>query len=409
MVDGADVVAATVDVVRRLDRGTLPIQGPPGTGKTYVSSQAILALIRAGKRVAVTSNSHKAIDNLLLAVAERAREAKFKLKAIKKISNGDAPDDPTIEATTANDDPRLASYPLVGGTAWLFARPEQDQQFDTLFVDEAGQVALANIVATGTAARSIVLVGDPMQLAQPIQGVHPGQSGSSALAYLLDDASTVPPERGIFLPVTRRMHPLICDYISSVVYDGRLHSDEGAARQQLILDRASPPLAAVGLRFAPVIHAGNSQSSAEEAQAVHDNYRALLGRTFCDRDGRQRKMTAADILVVTPYNAQVNLLTRTLPAGARVGTVDKFQGQEAPVCLISMATSSADELPRNIEFLFSVNRLNVAISRAQALAVVFASPRLLDVPCRTIEQMRLVNALAAVEDYAARLTVSQTG
>ncbi len=278
-----------------------------------------------------------------------------------------------------------------------------------MFVDEAGQVALANIVATGTAARSIVLVGDPMQLAQPIQGTHPGQSGSSALAYLLNDASTVPPERGIFLPVTRRMHPLICDYISGVVYDGRLHSDEGAARQRLILDRASPPLAAAGLRFAPVIHAGNSQSSAEEAQAVLDSYRALIGRQFRDRDGEQRQMTAADILVVTPYNAQVNLLTRTLPAGARVGTVDKFQGQEAPVCLISMATSSADELPRNIEFLFSVNRLNVAISRAQALAVVFASPRLLDVPCRTIEPMRLVNALAAVEDYAAKLTVSPAG
>ena len=409
MADGADVVAATVDIVRRLDHGTLPIQGPPGTGKTYVSSQAILALIRAGKRVAVTSNSHKAIDNLLLAVAERAREAKFKLKAIKKISNGDAPDDPAIEATTSNDDARLASYPLVGGTAWLFARAEQDQKFDYLFVDEAGQVALANIVATGTAARNIVLVGDPMQLAQPIQGTHPGQSGSSALAYLLDDASTVPPERGIFLPVTRRMHPLICDYISGVIYDGRLHSDEGGARQRLMLDPESPPLAAAGLRFAPVIHAGNSQSSAEEAQAVLDSYRALIGQTFRDRDGHQRKMTAADILVVTPYNAQVNLLMRTLPAGARVGTVDKFQGQEAPVCLISMATSSADELPRNIEFLFSVNRLNVAISRAQALAVVFASPRLLDVPCRTIEQMRLVNALAAVESCAVKLTVSQAG
>ena len=178
MAEGADVVAATVDIVGRLDHGTLPIQGPPGTGKTYVSSQAILALIRAGKRVAVTSNSHKAIDNLLLAVAKRAREAKFRLKAIKKFSNGDAPDDPAIESTTANDDPRLASYPLVGGTAWLFARVEQDQQFDYLFVDEAGQVALANIVATGTAARSIVLVGDPMQLAQPIQGTHPGQSES---------------------------------------------------------------------------------------------------------------------------------------------------------------------------------------------------------------------------------------
>ncbi len=207
-------------------------------------------MIRSGKRVAVTSNSHKAIDNLLMAVAERAREAGVELKAIKKISDGDGPDDPAIETATDNEDARLARYPLVGGTAWLFARPEHDQQFDYLFVDEAGQVSLANIVATGTAARNIVLVGDPMQLAQPIQGVHPGQSGSSALAYLLDGVSTVPADRGIFLPVTRRLHPLICDYISRVVYDGRLHSEAGAARQELLLSGPRPPLAAAGLRFA---------------------------------------------------------------------------------------------------------------------------------------------------------------
>ena len=181
--EDADIVEATVDAVRRLDHGTLPIQGPPGTGKTYVSSHAILALIRSGKRVAVTSNSHKAIDNLLMAVAERAREAGVELKAIKKISDGDGPGRSGDRGDDDNEDARLASYPLVGGTAWLFARPEHDQQFDYLFVDEAGQVSLANIVATGTAARNIVLVGDPMQLAQPIQGVHPGQSGSSALAY----------------------------------------------------------------------------------------------------------------------------------------------------------------------------------------------------------------------------------
>jgi superfamily I DNA and/or RNA helicase len=254
----------------------------------------------------------------------------------------------------------------------------------------------------GTAARNIVLVGDPMQLAQPIQGTHPGQSGSSALAYILDDVSTVPPARGIFLPVSRRMHPFICDYISSVVYDGRLRSDAGAARQEFVLKQVTPPLAPAGLRFAPVVHEGNSQSSREEASALRDAFLALIGQSFRDRHGNVREIGAADILIVTPYDAQVNLLTRTLPAGARIGTVDKFQGQEAPVCLVSMATSSNDELPRNIEFLFSVNRLNVAISRAHALAVVFANPRLLDVPCRTIEQMRLVNALCAVADYAPK-------
>jgi len=186
------------------------------------------------------------------------------------------------------------------------------------------------------------------------------------------------------------------------IYDGRLKSDNPAARQQLILQRPRRPLTPAGLYFAGVAHAGNSQSSAEEGNAILDVYRSLIGQSYQDRDGNLRTIGAPDILVVTPYNAQVNLLKQILPIDARIGTVDKFQGQEAPVCLISMVTSSADELTRNIEFLFSVNRLNVAISRAQALAVVFASPRLLDVPCRTVEQMRLVNALAAIKDYEFR-------
>jgi predicted RecB family nuclease len=397
----ADVVAETVNAVRRLDVSCLPIQGPPGTGKTYVASQAILALLREGKRVAVTSNSHKAIGNLLAAIAARAREKKVTLQAIQKVSDGEAAvTDPALEVTTDNNDARLATYPLVAGTAWLFARPEHDQQFDHLFIDEAGQVALANVVAAGAAARNLVLVGDPMQLSQPVQGRHPGQSAASGLTYVLDGGATVPAERGIFLPTSRRLHPLICAYISDLVYEGRLKSDAGAARQSLLLGRAYPPLAPAGLRFVPVAHSGNSQSSEEEGNALAHVYRSLIGRGFRDRDGEEKRIAEGDILVVTPYNAQVNLIKRALPASARVGTVDKFQGQEAPVCLISMATSSGEELPRDIAFLFSVNRLNVAISRAQALAVVFASPRLLDVPCRTIDEMRLVNALCAVADHA---------
>ena len=403
----ADVVAETVAAVQRLESSYLPIQGPPGTGKTYVASQAIVALLRGGRRVAITSNSHKAIGNLLRAVVARAREQSFALEAMQKLSNGEDAADPAIPTTTNNGDGRLAAFSLVAGTAWLFARPEHDRRFDHLFIDEAGQVALANVVAAGAAARNLVLVGDPMQLAQPVQGRHPGQSAASGLAYILGDSATVPPERGIFLPVSRRLHPSICRYISDLVYDGRLTSDDGAARQSLILDRSRPPsaqlsLAPAGLRFVPVDHDGDSQSSEAEGKALARVYKSLIGQGFRDRDGNERRLAEADILVVTPYNAQVNLLTGLLPAGARVGTVDKFQGQEAAVCLVSMATSSGEELPRDIEFLFSVNRLNVAVSRAQALAVVFASPRLLDVPCRTIQEMRLVNALCAVADYAGR-------
>lgn len=395
----ADLVAATVSSVTRLTKSYLPIQGPPGTGKTYVASHAILALLRSGKRIAVTSHSHKAIDNLLLAVAERAKESKFALQAIKKSDDGEALAEAGITVATKPADERLTTFPMVGGTAWLFAREEHDQAFDVLVVDEAGQFALANLVAAGAAAKNIVLVGDPMQLAQPIQGVHPGRSGESSLGYVLGAAATIAPERGIFLPVSRRMHPAVCRYISDVVYDGRLSSHPDAARQMLAFAKCASAFPTAGIYFQPVEHEGNSQSSGEEAQAVLDAFKALEGKTFVARDGKKRSIAVDDILVVSPYNAQVNLLSRTLPAGARVGTVDRFQGQEAPVCIVSMATSSAEEMPRNIEFLFSVNRLNVAISRAQALCIVIASPRLLDVPCATIEQMRLVNALCAVEAY----------
>lgn len=396
----ADLVTATVSVIAGLTNSYLPIQGPPGTGKTYVASHAILALLRDGKRVAVTSHSHKAIDNLLIAVAERARECRQQLRAIKKSDDGDELEAAGIAVTSDNADGRLATFPLVGGTAWLLSRPEHDQAFDYLIVDEAGQFSLANLVAAGACSRNIVLVGDPMQLAQPIQGVHPGQSGASALGYVLGESATIAPERGVFLPLSRRMHPAICRYISDVVYDGRLSSDEGAARQMLIMEKRDEPHPPAGLCFMPLGHEGNSQSSQEEADAVRRAFLSLKGQCFADREGKKREIETGDILVVTPYNAQVNLLQRTLPAGARVGTVDKFQGQEAPICIVSMATSSAQEMPRNIEFLFSVNRLNVAISRAQALSIVIASPRLLDVPCSTIEQMRLVNALCAVEAYS---------
>jgi uncharacterized protein len=394
----ADIVDVAVAAVAALNATCLPIQGPPGTGKTYVSAKAILDLVRRGKRVAVASNAHKAIDNLLLAVANQARANGELLSIAKKISHGgDEPDDSMIAATTDNHDSMLVTSSVVGGTAWLFARPEMTEAFDYVFIDEAGQVSIANLVAIAGAAKNIVPVGDQMQLPQPVQGVHPGESGLSTLDYLLRDQRTVAADRGIFLPISRRMHPDVCRLVSDLVYDGRLSSDEDAARHRI--DGVSG-LPTHGVVFEEIAHAGNSQSSEKEVERIASLYASLLGASFTDRQGQQRKMGVEDILVVSPYNAQVNLLSERLPAGARVGTVDRFQGQEAPACLISMATSSAEELPRDVEFLFSLNRLNVAISRAQALAVIVASPKLLDVPCKDLEQMRLVNALCAIQAYA---------
>ena len=308
--------------------------------------------------------------------------------------DGDAARNPAITIVSDNDAPEIARADVVGGTAWHFAR-YAEPAYDYLFVDDAGQVSLANIVAMSRAARNIVLVGDPMQLPQPIQGAHPGRSGESALEYLLDGKRVVPADRGIFMPISRRMHPGICGFISKAVYEDQLDHCPTSATQ-VLHDRAAT--LQLGAQMRAVVHEGCSQTSHEEIAAIEAAIGDLIGGNYRDRHGAERKLTASDILVVAPYNAQANALRSALP-GVRVGTVDKFQGQEAPICLVSMTTSSADELPRDIAFLFSLNRLNVAISRAQALSLVFASPRLLEVPCRTIKDMMLVNTLCLLAEH----------
>ncbi|NLS25316.1 hypothetical protein S2M10_02800 [Sphingomonas sp. S2M10] len=402
---GADATAGAIDALLALDDSYLLIQGPPGAGKTYTSSQAIVALLAAGKRVGIASNSHKAINNLLKDVEALAAAEGLACRGMKKSTRDEQAlgTGGWIEDIIAGKGSGVqAHHQLVAGTAWLFAREELDEAFDYLFIDEAGQVSLANIIAMGCAARNVVLVGDQMQLSQPIKGTHPGQSGMSALDYLLEGHATVPPEQGVFLPITRRMHPDLCRFISDAVYEGRLEAEPTTAHQSLHVDCARDPeaLAPAGLRFVDVEHAGCTQRSQVEADRLARTYTALVGAHWTDRHGEKCVLGVADILVVSPYNMQVELLKRALPEGARVGTVDKFQGQEAPVVLVSMATSSGDDLPRNIEFLYSRNRLNVAISRAKCLAVIYASPRLLEVPCSTIEQMELVDGLCWAKQFA---------
>ncbi|MEZ2144797.1 TM0106 family RecB-like putative nuclease [Bradyrhizobium sp. DN5] len=400
---GKMFVSEVVSAVAELDCSVLPIQGPPGTGKTYVSSCAILELVRRGKRIAVASHSHNAIDNLLYAVLDRAAETGTTVSMAKKGGGDfDARYGDLIHQTERNEDARLLSASVVGGTAWLFSRVDFEASFDYLFVDEAGQVSIANTVAMATCAKNVVLVGDPMQLSQPIQGAHPGESGQSALEYLLSGHNTVPVDRGIFLPTSRRMHPDICRIISDFVYEGRLNSDEGAA-QQCIIGETYP--LRTGARLIEVPHAGNTQSSHEEIAAIRIELQRLLACKFRDRAGHESRLSLDDVLIVAPYNLQVNALKAALPSGARVGTIDKFQGQEAPVCLISMTTSSGDEIPRGVDFLFSINRINVAISRAQALSLIFASPRLLEVACNTVEDMRLVNSLCALRELDSETRV----
>lgn len=397
-------VCDVIRVVVGLQDSHLVIQGPPGAGKTYTGSHVIADLVRRGHTVGVASNSHKAIHNLLEGVVDVACANGIAFRGFKKTSSSNP--DSHFDSSVFDNSDRLDDYDpaihrVFAGTAWAFAGLPEGVQLDYLFIDEAGQVSLGNLVAMGVSARNIVLLGDQMQLSQPIQGVHPGRSGESILEYLLDGRATIPPAEGVFLSQSWRMHPAVCQFISDAVYDGRLRSAGGAERRHLALAAdAHSSLAAAGIRFIPVEHSGRSQSSEEEASAVCALYASLLKQEFVEKSGERRGLLINDILVVSPYNLQVNLLKQVLPEGVRVGTVDKFQGQEAAVVIVSMATSSGDELPRDIEFLYSKNRLNVAISRAKCLALVVASPQLMSIRCNTPEQMALVNTLCWVKDYS---------
>ncbi len=408
---GNSSIEDIAEAVASLDGSYLFIQGPPGAGKTYTGSHVIVDLMQRGFKVGISSNSHKAINNLLAGVEKVAQQKGFSFSGGKKCTAGNPATEfggQFIEDVYNNEDiwgnlEDEFGFKLVAGTAWLFADADMDQQLDYIFVDEAGQVAVANLVAMGTSAKNIVLLGDQMQLGQPIQGVHPGRSGESSLEYLLNGMATIPPERGIFLATTWRMHPDVCRFISDAVYDGRLVAEPGNAAQGLILDAAAhPALKPTGISYVPVTHDACSQRSQEEAQVVLELVTSLLTQHYRDKKGVAHSLTLDDILVVAPYNMQVNLLTKVLPEGARVGTVDKFQGQEAEVVIVSMATSNGDYLPRDIGFLYSKNRLNVAISRAKCLAVFVSNPALMAIRCSTPEEMSLVNTMCWVREFAGQ-------
>ncbi|TML58747.1 MAG: TM0106 family RecB-like putative nuclease, partial [Actinobacteria bacterium] len=394
-----------LDAARRLalslDGGCLPVQGPPGSGKTWIGARMIVELVRAGRRVGISATSHRAIGNLLDEVCRYAADAGVEVRALQKANEHERCSSPCVRFADSNAvvDEALAggAVDVVAGTPWLFAREQLDGAFDVLFVDEAGQMSLANALAVAGSARNLVLLGDPQQLAQPSKGTHPPGADRSALEHLLGEHATIPADRGLFLRTTWRLHPLVCGFVSEAFYEGRLTADPSCARQ----DVDGPlPLGGAGLRHLPVPHRGNRSCSPEEAGVVADAVADLLGRPWTGCRGDTRPLALGDVLVVAPYNAQVAELARQLPAGARVGTVDKFQGQEGAVVVFSMATSGADDLPRTVEFLYSLNRLNVAVSRARALAVLVASPALLQLRCRTPGQMRLANALCRLVEIA---------
>ena len=395
---------AQAHLIATLDHSYLFMQGPPGSGKTWRAARLIVHLLAAGKRVGVTAPNHRAIHNLLEEVERVAAHQRVHFTGLKKrsVSDETAFEGRCITSAESNEECEQSNAQLIAGTAWLFARSGMDQAVDYLFVDEAGQVALADAIAVGTAARNIVLLGDPQQLPHVTQNAHPEGSGCSVLAHLLGDRATVGEDRGLFLADSWRMHPDICRFVSDHSYDGRLRSAPGCEKQAVV----SAGLTGAGLRFIGVDHRYNSQQSPEEARLIAAEVRHLLRTgSVTDCDGTSRPLTPADILVVAPFNMQVRCLREVLPAGVEVGTVDKFQGRQAAIVFFSMASSSGEDVPRGLEFLFNRNRFNVAISRAKCLSVVVCSPRLLETRCRTVDQMQLVNELCRYAE-SARTTVT---
>jgi uncharacterized protein len=395
-------VQLAVLLMHDLDRSVLPIQGPPGSGKTHCGAAMIADLVAKGKRVGVTATSHKVIHHLLSRAGDAARALGVPIRLAHKIDEGVS--DSRVAALGSNAAAREAlrngMANVVGGTAWLWASPELAGSVDVLFVDEAGQMSLANVLAVTPAAKSLVLLGDPRQLEQPQRAAHPDGVDVSALAHLLQGRITVPRDRGIFLPVTRRLTPGICAFTSEVFYERKLSSMPGLELQRL---HEAGEFDGSGLWVVEVAHEGNRNSSDDEVAVVEAIVDRLTGPdvAWSNTHGTKTRMTGAHILVVAPYNAQVSRLAERLEThGVRVGTVDRFQGQEAPAVIYSMATSRPEDAPRGMEFLYSMNRLNVATSRAMCAAIIVASPRLFEPECRSPRQMQLANALCRFREMA---------
>jgi uncharacterized protein len=382
----------------------LPVQGPPGSGKSYSGARMIAELVRCGHRVGITAVSHKVISNLLQYACSEARAANIQLRAVQKANDTDGCSDRMVQQVDQNEEIldalRQRAVQVVAGTPWLWARGDMADSVEVLFVDEAGQMSLADGLAISQAAKSVVFLGDPQQLNQPQRGVHPPGVDVSALGHLLNGRATIEPEKGMFLKETWRLHPDICRFTSELFYDGRLTARPENQNQRL---NTNGPLDGTGLRYIPVQHSGNQSESTEEVAKVKELVSDLLasGANWTDKTGEQDRLKLEDILVVAPYNAQVSALAKALPIGSRIGTVDKFQGQQAPLVIYSMATSAPEDAPRGMEFLYSLNRLNVAVSRAQCVAVIVASPALFQVECKTPRQIQLVNALCRYLEMAS--------
>ena len=388
-------------IISNLNDSYIYIQGPPGTGKTYQAANAITELLKQNKKIAITGLSHKVIHNLLYRVEEMAAKKQIEFVGYKR---GNLEDDDQIfngeYIQTHSKDPIFMDAleesnvgQIFAGTKFHLSSRYYDEKIDFLFIDEAGQVSLADLISIGNIAKNIVLIGDQNQLGQPIKGNHPNNSGQSILDYLLEGKDTIPDDRGIFLNKTYRLNSKINNFISSNFYEERLICDERTDKRVIHFNKNSM-IKDSGIHFIEMKHENNIQTSLEEFEVVNKLMKQMIGSDYED-NGKKRKLNVEDFLIISPYNTQVNLLISKLEEAKiknpKVGTIDKFQGQEAPITIISMTSSDSDSLPRNKEFFFSRNRLNVAISRAQVASIILFNPLLLDSSPKNLDHIKLMN------------------
>ena len=394
-------------IILNLQNSYLYLQGPPGSGKTYQSANAIIELLKNNKKIAVTANSHKVIHNLLERVENLADNQKYVFKGLK-MGNPDNEDtfyDGNLIKTDKNEKHYIDGLKdnkilLYAGTKYHLSQWYYQNKLDYLFVDEASQISVADLIALGGIAKNIVLVGDQQQLGQPTQGNHPNDSGKSVLDYLLEDSDTISPDKGIFLNKTFRLHPNINLFTSENFYEERLLVNENNINRKIEYKKNSI-IKNEGIHTVLMKHQDRSQTSVEEFEIIKKIMDQVMGCKFIDFDKTERKISIDDILIVSPFNAQVNFLKARLNKGARCGTIDKFQGMEAPITIISMTSSSVDDLPRNKKFFFNRNRLNVAISRAQCSSVILLNPKLLESAPNDYEEFKLMNYFQKLMKYVA--------
>ena len=386
--DANNYLPAVIEATQKLDNSTLCIQGPPGSGKTYLASYTIANLVAKGFKVAVLSNSHSAVENLLQGCVTAGVDPAVILKAKKKFATAKnvwQEFNDTSQVVSARK--KLTGGYIIGGTSFTFCNTKmREEQFDYMFIDEAAQFSLVDAIANSIAARNLILLGDPQQLAQVVMAVHPGGVSNSALGHYMGDHAILPKHMGYFVEVTRRLHPEINKPVSWLSYEGKLRAHEST--REHFVDGLVP-----GITSVPVQHYNNVSRSDEEVAVVLDLTRNLT-----------KTLPQEEILIVAAYNAQVDAIRNSLDAGGftevMVGTVDKFQGREGLVVIYSFAASSAADAPRGLEFLLERNRLNVAISRAKGHCYLVHSKDLLKSRFKTVEELKCVSRLAGILEFA---------